>query len=147
MAQAPLQPAVLLYDGRCSVCDGTARAIERMDPDRRRVHAVDFRASTRESDAAGIPAESLEAGIHLIHPDGAVSAGPDAVRDALRALRLGGVAWTLALPVAGTLFERFYDWFARNRLRWFERRSPEAGSACEDGGCRMDGGSDEASVP
>ncbi len=128
------QPGVLLYDGRCSACVGSARAIERMDPRRRRLRVVDFRASMDDAERAGISPESLERGVHMIKPDGSVSAGPDAVRDALRALRLGGIAWMLGLPLVGGLFGRFYDWFARNRLRWFGRDLP-GGSGCADGSC------------
>jgi predicted DCC family thiol-disulfide oxidoreductase YuxK len=132
------QPVVLLYDGHCSVCHGSARAIGRMDPSQRRVRVVDFRARMVEADGAGIPLSDLEAGLHLIHGDGRVTAGPDAVRDALRALRLGGVAWMLGLPVIGPLFARFYDVFARNRLRWFRRKVPGGNDPCTSGTCRID---------
>lgn len=143
MKDTPKQPVVLLYDGRCSVCDGSARTIGRMDPSQQRVRVVDFRVSMIEADAAGISVESLEAGLHLIHPNGSVSAGPDAVRGALRALRLGGIAWTLGLPLIGPLFARFYDWFARNRLRWFARDLP-ANENCADGACPTHGSRNES---
>jgi len=131
---------VLLYDGHCSVCHVSARSIGKMDPNSARVRVVDFRISMTDAERAGISPDVLETGLHLIHTDGRVTKGPDAVRDALRALRLGGVAWALDLPIIGALFARFYDWFARNRLRWFARDLPGAdgsggNEACADGSC------------
>lgn len=136
MGKTSKKPVTVLYDGHCSVCHNTVRAIARMDPGQRRLRGVDIRSDAEVAERAGIDRASLESQMHLIHPDGRVTAGPDAVRDALRALRLGGIAWMLSLPIVGGLFARFYDWFARNRLRWFARDLPDAGD-CADGSCSV----------
>lgn len=122
---------IVLYDGRCSVCTRTARALEKLDRGRGKLRTVDFRGSTAESSRAGISAEQLEASMHTIAPDGRVRRGPDAVRHALRTVGLGAFSWVLGLPVIGAVFGRFYDWFARNRLRWFGL--PD--EALDHGGC------------
>lgn len=127
-------PVVVLFDGRCSVCAGSARGLVRLDRGRGRVELMDFRRDMAAADRAGISAAALEGSMHAIDAGGAVFAGPEAVRVALRAVGLGGVSWALGLPVIGPVFGRFYDWFARNRLRWFAR----ADGACEHGSCRID---------
>ncbi|RMH25052.1 MAG: DUF393 domain-containing protein [Planctomycetota bacterium] len=78
----------------------------------------------------------MEGSMHAIGADGSVWAGPEAVRVALRAVGLGGVSWALGLPVIGPVFGRFYDWFARNRLRWFARRGDDDG--CAHGSCKIE---------
>lgn len=103
------------------------------------MRVVDFRADMSVATANGISAEALEGAMHAVHADGLVSAGPQAVRDALRAVGLGPAARVLGWPVVGPLFGRFYDLIARNRLKWFAQREP-APAGCEDGACRIDHG-------
>jgi predicted DCC family thiol-disulfide oxidoreductase YuxK len=135
MAPAPL---TLLYDGRCSLCVRTADALRRLDRDRNRVRLVDFRADFAPADAAGISPGALEGAMHGIHPDGRVVAGPDAVRDALRAVGFGPVSRVLGWPIVGPLFGRLYDTVARNRLKWFAQQGREAPPGCDGGVCRID---------
>lgn len=137
MAHAPSNPLTVLYDGRCSLCVRSAQALRRLDRDRGRVRTVDFRADQEPASRAGIDDEALEGAMHAIHADGRVTKGPDAVRDALRAAGLGPAAGLLGLPLIGPLFARFYDYIARNRLRWFARDA-DAPAECEHGVCRID---------
>ena len=124
-------PILLLYDGHCSVCVGTARTVERLDNGRGRIRTVDFRTSTAEADQAGITPERLETSLHTVHPDGRVSRGPEAVREAMRAVRLGAFARVLGWPIIGHVFGACYDVFARNRLNWFGTDPTECGTgAC-----------------
>lgn len=95
---------------------------------------VDFRANPEVVRGAGISGAAMEGAMHAVHADGRVSKGPEAVRDALRAIGLGSASWVLGLPVVGPLFGRFYDILARNRLRWF----PQGDASCEHGACRID---------
>lgn len=135
MRPALQSPLTVLYDGRCSLCAGSARALERIDRGRGRVRLVDFRVDMAKADRAGITPDALEGAMHAIHPDGRVVRGPDAVRDALRAVGWKPASWVLALPVVGPLFARCYDTLARNRLRWFARREPVP-PGCAGGVCR-----------
>lgn len=135
----PAGAITVLYDGRCSLCTRSAAGLRRLDRGRGRVRVVDFRADMSVATANGISAEALEGAMHAVHADGLVSAGPQAVRDALRAVGLGPAARVLGWPVVGPLFGRFYDLIARNRLKWFAQREP-APAGCEDGACRIDHG-------
>lgn len=126
----------VFYDGWCSLCAGTARSIERLDRGRGRVRTVDFRADFSGAAAVGITAEALEGAMHALHPDGRVTAGPEAVRDAVRAAGLGPLAAVLGWPVVGAVFARAYDVVARNRLKWFGKA---ASGGCAGGVCRLDG--------
>lgn len=128
-------PVTVLYDGNCTVCTRSARGLEKLDKGRGRVKLVDFRRDMAAADRAGISAAALEGSMHAIGAGGSVSVGPEAVRDALRAVGLGGVSWALGLPVIGRVFGGFYDWFARNRLRWFARSDGDAG--CAGGSCKI----------
>lgn len=121
----------VLYDGRCSLCVRSAEGLRRADRGRGRVRLVDFRVDDGPARGAGISAADLEGAMHAVHADGRVSRGPEAVRDALRAVGLGSVAWLLGLPVVGPGFRRAYGVVARNRLRWFGK------DGCEDGACRV----------
>ena len=137
MAHAPRTPLTVLYDGHCSLCSRSAEALRRLDRGRGRVRPVDFRENRDPARRAGIEDEALEGAMHAIHADARVTKGPDAVRDALRAVGWGPVSWLLGLPLIGPVFARFYDFIARNRLRWFARTS-DAPASCEHGVCRLD---------
>ncbi len=130
----------VLYDGWCSLCAGTARSISRMDRGRGRVRMVDFRADFSEAEKAGITPEALEGAMHAVHPDGRVTVGPQAVRDALRAVGLGPMAAVLGWPLVGGVFGVVYDRVARNRLKWFGRGEGPEADGCAGGVCRMDHG-------
>ncbi len=133
----------VFYDGWCSLCAGTARSLNKMDRGRSRVRMVDFRADFSEAAAAGITPQALEGAMHAVHPDGRVTAGPEAVRDALRVLGLGPMSAVLGWPVVGGVFGVFYDWLARNRLKWFgggrgEVGKDPSGNGCANGVCRLE---------
>lgn len=127
----------MLYDGRCSLCTRSAGALRRLDRGRGRVRLVDFRTDTTVAPRAGITAEALEGAMHAVHADGLVRVGPQAVRDALRAVGMGPAARVLGWPIIGPVFGRCYDLIARNRLQWFARRE-SAPEGCQDGACRID---------
>lgn len=137
MTSDDAEPMTVLYDGHCSLCMRSAEALRRLDRGRGRVRPVDFRSDKGPARDAGIGDEALEGAMHAVHPDGRVTRGPDAVRDALRAVGWKPVSWLLGLPLIGPVFGHFYDFIARNRLRWFARQS-DAPSECEHGVCGID---------
>lgn len=139
MAPDPTPPLTVLYDGHCSLCVRSAAALERLDRKRGRIRMVDFRTHPAPAADAGITPDALEGAMHAIHPDRRITKGPDAVRDALRAVGWRWAARLLALPLIGPVFARVYDTIARNRLRWFARKAVAPGAAaCEHGTCRAD---------
>lgn len=71
----------------------------------------------------------FNSGMRLVHPDGSVSVGADAIYEIAR--RLKGwkhVAWLYRVPPLGALARRVYAWVAKHRLK--------LGGDC-DRGCRI----------
>lgn len=121
---------VVLYDGRCPLCQRSARSLRRLDW-RRRLHFQDCR------DAANLPpsAVPLDAGrmleeMHLVTPDRRrVYAGFAVFRwMAWRIPVLLPFAWLLYLPGVPWLGRRAYRWVARNRYHLVP---------CHDGVCKL----------
>jgi predicted DCC family thiol-disulfide oxidoreductase YuxK len=114
--------AVVIFDGECVFCNRWVDFLLRFDR-----HDV-FRFAARQSEAgasfmrqAGLP----ECGVGSIIPaeDGAVLLRSAAV---LRILALLGFPFSLAAVfrvIPTTPRDSIYEWFARNRLKWFGRRS------------------------
>jgi predicted DCC family thiol-disulfide oxidoreductase YuxK len=112
---------VVVFDGECSFCNRWVDFLLRFD----RRDVFRFAARQTESGAlllrqAGLP----EAGVGSIV---LIEHGVGQVRSAavLRMLRLVGLPFSMAaifslIPAAPR--DRMYDWFARNRLKWFGRR-------------------------
>jgi len=115
-------PAIVLFDGVCNFCNGTVRFIVDRDP------AGYFQFASLQSAAARpllercrLPAGFLD-NIVLIE-DGVCHARSAAVVRIAR--RLGGL-WPLLsvlLLVPRPLRDAAYDWFARNRYRWYGKQS------------------------
>ena len=113
--------AVVVFDGECAFCNRWVDFLLRFD------HRDVFRFAARQTDSgarflrrAGLP----DAGVGSIV---LVEGGLVRVRSAavLRMLALLGFPFSLAaifrlIPSAPR--DVMYDWFARNRLKWFGRR-------------------------
>lgn len=130
--EGPLEGPLVLFDGVCNLCAGAVRFIIRRD---RRGHRTRFRFAALQSDVgrrilaeagtpvpeAGEPPESL-----ILVADGHIHARSGA---ALRiAARLDG-GWPLLaifLLIPAPLRDLVYRFVARNRYRWFGRKT-----ACE----------------
>jgi len=116
-------PAVLIYDGECSVCRGAVEWIRaRSGPD-----DLEFFSCHSEDLPRRFPTiekNACLAAMHMVLPDGKVLAGEQAVPEIL--LRLERWRWAAALfrlPGAGILSRAFYRWFAARRHR-IPRRFP-----------------------
>jgi predicted DCC family thiol-disulfide oxidoreductase YuxK len=112
--------AILLYDGRCSLCAGwAARAaawsggrVEPRDLRQTDVRALDPRLSP----------QACEAELHLWEPGGRISAGFAAIRRlAWLSPRLRPALPLLWLPGMGRLGPFLYARLARARFAWSER--------------------------
>jgi predicted DCC family thiol-disulfide oxidoreductase YuxK len=114
--------AVVIFDGECVFCNRWVDFLLRFD----RRDAFRFAARQTESGAsflrqAGLP----EAGVGsiILAEDGAVLVRSAAV---LRILELLGFPFSLAVIfrlIPSGPRDVVYEWFARNRLKWFGRRS------------------------
>ncbi len=124
---------IVLYDGWCSVCTRGARRLtpfERAHPEKLALR--DLRTHPELMEAHGIDPGEARRVMCAITSDGDVVKGMDAVRATARVVGRGWmISWT-ALPGIRWVVDRFYGWFARNRLRWFRT------SDCPDGACSVE---------
>ncbi|MCR9074420.1 MAG: DUF393 domain-containing protein [bacterium] len=117
------RPTVVLYDGICPACTQVAERLRRLDNNRGRLELVDLRRDNRHIRDHDLQPAEVRRVMHAITPDGTVHTAMDAVRVAMRAVGRGWlVAWT-RLPLISRLCDRFYLWFAKNRLRFFGAES------------------------
>jgi predicted DCC family thiol-disulfide oxidoreductase YuxK len=114
------QHAVVIFDGECVFCNRWVDFLLRFD----RRDAFRFAARQTESGAAFLRQAGLPEGgvgsIILVEP-GAILQRSAAV---LRILELLGLPFSLAtvfriIPPAP--LDQIYEWFARNRIKWFGR--------------------------
>ncbi len=111
-------PAIVIYDGECSFCDGSVRFMLDHDPRGR------FRFAASQSEAgrellvrAGLPPEGV--GSIVLLEDGAAYTKTTASLRIARKLRgLSPLAYPLIL-IPRVVRDAFYDLFAANRYRWF----------------------------
>ena len=105
----------LIYDGECGMCRALVARLAVWDREHR-IALVPFQDEgvvTR----LGIGLPALAAAMHLVLPDGRVSAGADAVPELLRLLP-GAKRWlrlVFALPGVRPLARRVYRWVAERR--------------------------------
>jgi len=114
--------AVVIFDGECVFCNRWVDFLLRFDR-----HDV-FRFAARQTEAgasfmrqAGLP--ECGVGSIVLAENGAVLLRSAAV---LRILALLGFPFSLAAVfrlIPSTPRDFIYEWFARNRLKWFGRRS------------------------
>lgn len=115
----PNKPTIVLYDGWCSVCSGIADRLRTLDRGRGRLKLVDLRTDDTLLKEHDLEPKEIRRVMHAITPDGRVCTAMDAVRQTMRAANRGWlIAWT-RLPIVSWLCDRFYLWFANNRLRFF----------------------------
>ena len=105
----------LIYDGDCGICRTFVARLRTWDREQR-IALVPFQAEAAVA-RFGIGLPALAAAMHLVLPDGAVSAGADAVPELLRLLP-GAKRWlrlVFAVPGVRPLARRVYRWVAERR--------------------------------
>lgn len=111
-------PAVLIYDGDCSMCRASALWLMRRALSRGELEILPCRSGARRARFPRVTDEACRTAMQLVLPDGRVLSGADAVPELLRRIRgWGWVAGMFALPGARPLARRLYAWMARNRMR------------------------------
>lgn len=112
------RPYTLVYDGHCKVCGRLVKVLETWD----REEILEIIPSQNTSVLARfpwIPAEAYSEALQLVGPGGHTWQGAQAIEELLRILPYGGaLGWVFRIPYVGTLADRFYRWFARNRYRF-----------------------------
>jgi predicted DCC family thiol-disulfide oxidoreductase YuxK len=111
--------SVILFDGVCNVCDRFVQFVIARDPAERFQFGALQSEGGRRLLAAAPPfsGESM-----VLVEDGRLFTRSTAALRVVRRLRF---PWSLlygAIIVPGPLRDLVYDWFARNRYRWFGRR-------------------------
>lgn len=129
----------ILIDGECPLCRHEAALLRRLDRGRGRLALVDIAAPTFDPAPLGVTLNDVMGSIHGILPDGSLVTGVEVFRRAYAAV---GVPWVLAWtrwPIARSIADAAYVWFAKNRLRLTRRKN------CDSGRCAMPGSSPAAS--
>lgn len=105
---------LVVYDGECDLClrwVGRMRAIDGKGC----VRSVPLQDELAELLTGRTPVQ-LRRALHLVHPDGTVVQGAEAIRDMLEYLRGGRfVGWLFRLPGAMWFATRLYGWVAGRR--------------------------------
>ena len=127
--QAEVIQPVVVYDGECPFCLKQIDVMKRRDADR----AFEYQprqASGLEQRFPQITEGNFNSGMRLIHRDGSVSVGADAIYEIARLLRgWKHLAWIYRVPVLKSVCRASYAWIARNRYRFAKK--------CEDGVCEV----------
>lgn len=133
-------PLTILYDGECPLCRREMAMLLRLDKGRGRLGGVDIAEPGFDATRYGLTQAQVMGSIHAVGEDGSVVKGMEVFRRAYAAVGLGWLlaptGWRLFKPLA----DRFYRWFARNRLRISLRswKAMPGDDACQTGTCRVE---------
>lgn len=120
---------IVLYDGHCRFCVGSAKQLRRLLGD----SGVELRSFREEGVLAAFPGVSLERceqAMQYVRADGRVFEGAEAVVQALGRRPWGVVLKVYYVPGLRQLADALYRLVARYRFRI-------AGRACPDGACAL----------
>jgi len=125
------ETVTLLYDAACPLC---SREVSMMSHFNRqgRLLLEDISAPGFDAGRYGLSQQEVMGHIHAILPDGSAVTGMEAFRRSYAALGLGFLFAPTAWPFLRPLFDRGYEWFAKNRLRITGR-----GHVCESETCAV----------
>ncbi|TVQ52210.1 MAG: DUF393 domain-containing protein [Phycisphaerales bacterium] len=122
---------VVVFDGTCGFCQNQVARIQRWDRADQFAYVSSHEPNLLEH-YPQLAGEDLEAGMRLIEPSGALSAGADAVHAIARRLpRFKWIAWLYRVPGVKQIARLIYGWIARRRHKLGQTCSP-------DGACRID---------
>jgi predicted DCC family thiol-disulfide oxidoreductase YuxK len=113
-------PAVLIYDGDCSLCRASALWLLRraLAGGAREVEILPCRSAERRARFPTVDEAACLAAMQLVLPDGRVLSGADAVPELLHRIpRWGWLASLFAVPGMRPVARRLYAWIAENRMR------------------------------
>lgn len=127
----------ILYDGDCPLCRREIATLLRLDRGRGRLAGVNIAAADFDPARYGLTREQAMGAIHAVGTDGAVVKGMDVFRRAYAAVGLGWLLAPTGWPLIKPIADRFYRWFARNRMRISLRswRALPTGEGCATGAC------------
>src|ERR687886_1927767 len=112
------RPYTVVYDGQCRVCNHFVRLLHRWDK-RKEIETIPSQNASVPARFPWIPLAAYRDAMQLIGPGGRTWQGAAAI-DQLLSILPGGwlLGWAFRVPVLGTLLDKFYRWFARNRFKF-----------------------------
>ncbi|MEC8861802.1 MAG: DUF393 domain-containing protein [Planctomycetota bacterium] len=119
----------VFFDGDCPLCRREIDLLKWMDR-RRRIRFTDIAAKGFSPEQHGKTMDDLMAEIHGRMPDGRWIVGVEVFRQLYRALGLGVFVGITRVPGISHSLDLAYQFFAKRRLKWTGRCSPEDG-ACD----------------
>jgi predicted DCC family thiol-disulfide oxidoreductase YuxK len=120
----------VLYDAECPLCAREIAFLRRRDR-RAAIAFEDIAAPGFDATRYGLDQTGVMSRIHGVLPDGTVIEGVEVFRRLYTAIGLGWLVAPTRWPLLRGLFDRAYQVFARNRLRWTGR----ADAACTRESC------------
>jgi len=120
MGKVGAAPAVLIYDGDCSMCRASALWLMRraLAGGADELEILPCRSGVRRERFPQVPEALCMTAMQLVLPDGRVLGGADAVPELMRRIRgWGWMARLFALPPVRPVARHVYAWIARNRLK------------------------------
>ncbi len=115
-----MTPAVLIYDGDCSMCRASALWLMRraLAGGADQFEILPCRSPVRRERYPQITDEACMSAMQLVLPDGRVLSGADAAPEIIRRIpRWRWLAGVFALPGVRPLSRRGYAWIARSRMK------------------------------
>lgn len=110
----PKRRPIVVFDDACSMCTRSMRVVDAIDRFKR-LDRIGWTQSQQTDPplAAGIAGD----GLRVVHRDGRIDLGIDAVRAILVRTPLAPIGWALYLPGLHWLGARAYGLVARRRMR------------------------------
>lgn len=109
----PHSPYRLIYDRDCAFCTRSARLIQRWA--RGKLEILPSQSPGALELHPGLSRAGVARRVYLLSPDNRLWGGAEAVARAAALNPYGGIALLYYFPLLRPLFDRLYDWVARNR--------------------------------
>ena len=115
----------VFYDGDCPLCEREIRMLRWMDR-RKRIRFTDIAAAEFSPADYGRTFGQFMAEIQGRLPDGSWLMGVEVFRHLYSAVGFGWMIWATRLPGISHTLDWGYRKFAKNRLKWTGRCTPES---------------------
>lgn len=106
----------LLFDGNCPYCVMEIKLLRRMNREGN-LAFEDIAAAEFDPGRYGKTHDDVMATMHGVYADGQLVTGMNVFREAYRHVGLGWLLAPTGWPGLRWVFDRFYAWFARHRVR------------------------------
>jgi predicted DCC family thiol-disulfide oxidoreductase YuxK len=115
----------VFFDGDCPLCVREIRLLQRLDARGRRIRFTDIQAPGFDLAGVGVGYRALMDRIHARLPTGELITGVEVFRRLYAAVGFRRLVALSRLPVIRPLLDAAYELFAKNRLRFTGRCTPE----------------------